>query len=340
MALRPRRHRVRNAMILVASTLAHVLVLYLLASEIVPQYQLPVQEEPPAPVELVPMITPPPPPPPPLPKLKPLPKPEKKPAPAPQPQPQPQPEPSKPQIVAPPKPAPQPVPKPTAPTKPALNPTPAPAPKPTPKPVAPLAPTVAAPNPGPPKPAPQAPVITAAPTTITAPTLRLHRSENQSSTIVAPPVSVPGGVFAPPASAAAGNPPGAGGPPGAASGPGGGANGSANSGILPYGPLPNGFGRGLRGSTIGCANADAVRLNAEERAHCAQAFGTGTREAPVMDPIGATRRTGIDDEASRQQAKNRYRDAVPTGTSSEGAIEPGLPPASVTPKVSDTIKGQ
>lgn len=79
-------------------------------------------------------------------------------------------------------------------------------------------------------------------------------------------------------------------------------------------PLPAGT-RGdlrsaLRGSSAGCANAEAVGLNRREQEHCDEKFGAMARNAPVYDaPMDGAKRRGFDAQALRQQADRAYRDA-------------------------------
>jgi hypothetical protein len=144
---------------------------------------------------------------------------------------------------------------------------------------------------------------------VTAPTLKLHKSQNENASPLAPPVSIPGAIFATPSSPAAPGAPAGG--AGAGAGQGAGAGPSTGNG-LPRGSF--GFGGGLRGSLIGCVNADTVKLTPEERAKCAERFGEGAKVAPVMDPIGTSRRGSLDDEAAQEAASQKYRDSAPTGT--------------------------
>jgi hypothetical protein len=67
-----------------------------------------------------------------------------------------------------------------------------------------------------------------------------------------------------------------------------------------------GFGSGLRGSLIGCVDAEAVKLTAAELARCQERFGANARIAPRMDPIGSTRRTSLNDEAAKEEATRKY----------------------------------
>jgi hypothetical protein len=65
---------------------------------------------------------------------------------------------------------------------------------------------------------------------------------------------------------------------------------------------------------LGCANAAALHLSRQEQAKCDEAFGTGARESPQMDAIGATKRADIDRQAAQEQAAQRYRDSTPAGS--------------------------
>ena len=301
MAQRRRRHLRRNVLVFVASTIFHVGLFYIAASEFT-YYPPPQEARAPVEVEIVPEAEQPIPPPP-IPriiikqKLAPTPTP----APPPTPQPQP-PTPQKPQPPAPAKITPQVAPAPSAPVQAQHAPAPAPTPKPTLAPsLAPISPAAPAPNPGPPRVvnAPAAPTVQSK--AFAAPHIVLHRNRNEAGAPLAPSVSIPGAVQASPQQAT-GAP--AGGAPG---GPGGAPGG------LPSGSLP-GFGSGLRGSVLGCANAAALHLSKEEQAKCDEAFGTGARESPQMDPIGATKRADIDRQAAGEQAAQRYRDSTPAGS--------------------------
>jgi hypothetical protein len=196
--------------------------------------------------------------------------------------------------------APKPTVAPTAPLKTTPSPTPAPAPKPAALP-SPLAPPVPAPQPGPPVAVPRSQLIQAQPQIVAARRLVLHKNQDQG-TPLAPPVSIPGAVFAPSpqqanaASAAAGS--------GAPSG--GGAGG------LPGGTLPH-FGPGLRGGLLGCANADALHLSAEERARCDEALGAGAAQSPQMSAIDASKRRELDRQAAGEATAQKYRDSGPSG---------------------------
>jgi len=312
MADQRRRHWRRNALVLLGSLIAHIGAFYVGISEF-QFYPQPPENQAPVEIEVVPPPPemPPPPPPPIIVKqqVTPTPKP-------PSPPPQPTPQPPKPQPSpqpAPPQPAPQPAPTPTSPAptvvKPTLTPAPKPAPAPTPTPLAPPAP---APQPGPPKAVPAATVVQPQTHTVSAPKLVLHRDRNQQNSPLS--VNIPGAVFAPTPA-----PPSAGAPAGGASAPPG---SGAPGGGFPGGALP-GFGSGLRGGLLGCANADALHLSPEERARCAESFGSGTRESPQMNPIDASHRAELDHEAAAAAAAAQYKNSTPSGT--ESTPTPGQP---------------
>ena len=94
-------------------------------------------------------------------------------------------------------------------------------------------------------------------------------------------------------------------------------------------PLPAGT-RGdlrsaLRGSSVGCANAEAVGLNRREQEHCDEKFGAMARNAPVYDaPMDEAKRRGFDAQALRQQADRAYRDApMGVGVDHRNRDDPG-----------------
>jgi len=310
MAQRRRRHVRRNVLVFAGSLVAHVGVFFLLASEF-RFYPPPQEETPPVVIEIVPppeVQTPPLPPPAPIPpkqQEKPTPKPPS-PPPAPQPVPTPKPTPTPPAPQA----AAKPAPKPAAPVKTATLPSPTLAPKPAPVPT-PLAPPLPEVEPGPPKTVSRSTVVQQQPRTVTTPhTLVLHKSPREAPAFV-PTVSIPGAVFAQPS-----QPSGPGAPSSASGG-----------GAFPGGALP-GFGSGLRGSALGCANAAALHLTAEEQARCIEAFGAGTKEAPQMSAIDASRRTTLDQEAAGEAAAQKYRDSTPAAGT---APAPGQPRAGHSP---------
>ncbi|HEV7157643.1 MAG TPA: hypothetical protein VGN38_04740 [Caulobacteraceae bacterium] len=321
------RNQRRNVLALVFSAALHVVFLAFVINETASPYALPETAPAPMEVQIVPEqeIQQPPPPPPIIPKTlrealrrlsQPPPPPAAPPAPT-QPQIRP-PAPVAPPRVTPPKPnpptpapqtpAPTPTPARTAPPKP--NPLPAaPVPARAPAPPTPSPSPSPAPNPGP-RPAPSVSVTAPHPTTARAPTpavvvrpslLNLHK----------PTREVPAGVPTLPLA-----PSGAPGGPAQAGGGGGGPGAPAGSRLgglspYPYGGLPSG-GPGLRGTLVGCANAEAVRLSSVERARCNERFGEEADRAPVLDAIDPVKRSGFDKAADRQA---RQRNAgMPVGT--------------------------
>jgi hypothetical protein len=160
----------------------------------------------------------------------------------------------------------------------------------------------------PPTPAPPKPAPAAAPTP-SALRLNLHKSDKAAPANVptlplpaAPAFAAPRGGL--PDSAPGGEPP---------------LGGSRLSGLNPYpnGTFPSG-GSGLRGSLVGCANSEAVRLSAVEREKCASRFGSEVGLAPALDPIPAAKRAAFDRAAARDEADRRYREGSPVGTVGRG----------------------
>jgi hypothetical protein len=296
MPQRRRRQLRRNVLVFLASLVAHTGLFFLVVSQF---HFYPMREEPAeaVQVEIVPQpvepIPPPPIPPPIKPVVQPTPKP---PTPPPTPQAQPQPTPPKPQP-----PTPQratPAPTPTAPVAAAPKPTPTPAPKPAPSPT-PLAPPTPAPTPGPPKVVSASQLVKNQAQVASTPKILLHKDKDQGAPL-APAIAIPGATFAPPTGPAPTAAAASGGPPGGGTG-------------LPGGALP-GFGGGLRGSALGCANAEALHFTAAEKARCAQQFGEGARESPQMSAIDASKRQELDHEAAAAAAAQKYRDSTPSGT--------------------------
>ena len=301
---RPPKTR-RNAVALSISTGFHVALLALILSQAAPVYETPESFAPPLDVEIVTLPETPPQPivvphiPPPKPEERT--RPERAPS-----LPAPTPPPTPPTPTAPAVPAPSP-PKPAPPQPPVVSPLPTPAPAPKPLPVLPTptkpTPTPPAASTAPPLPAPQALPQSPAP----APPLHMviHKPEKDA------PATVPTLPFAPSPSRPAGGPsmPSPGGEPN--------LGGSRLTGLTPYpyGAMPSG-GSGLRGTLVGCANADAVSLSAVERARCNERFGAAAGSAPAFDPISPAKRAGFDKAAAAQEADRRYRSGMPTGTSS------------------------
>jgi hypothetical protein len=330
--LRRTRKTRRDALALALSTVFHVVILAFVAEEVVKPYQLP--QFAPAPMDV--RIVTAPIPPPPLPRLvvrptvKPQPAPPPKPAP-PKPAPpkpqqaQQQPQPPKPQTPTPPTPAKPEPPKP-APPKPSPLATPvapaqrpAPTPRPAPAPTRAVTQAPPTPTPGPPKPAPPSPTNAPSP-------LNIHRPAQPA------PLSVPSLPFAP-AAGPAGRPGAAsGGPPASSAAPGGATNANGAR-AFPYGVMPSG-GPGLRGTLVGCANAQAVGLTREERNRCNERFGVGVTKTPVLDPISPAKRRAFDDAAAKQDIDRRERESTAFGARAlsgggpepKPAWTPGTPP--------------
>jgi hypothetical protein len=297
----------RDALVFLGSLVAHVLFFYAVLSQF-HFYPTPPENPQAVEVEIVPQPEPPVPPPVIIPHIKETIAPTKQP-PSPPPTPQPQPQPKNTPQQTPERATPTPAVTPTAPTPAKVAPTPSPTPKPALAPT-PLAPAPA-PQPGPPKTIPRSLLLPSqTQTAIQAPKIVLHRNKEQASPL-APSVNIPGAVFAPPTPQASGAPSS---PPGGAAG--------AKGGGLPGGALP-GFGSGLRGGLLGCANADALHFTAAERARCAQAFGEGAKETPVMDAIDSSKRQVLNGEAAADAAAQKYRDSTPAGT--ESTPVPGQP---------------
>jgi hypothetical protein len=296
MAQRRQRHLRRNVLVFLGSLAAHTGLFFLVVNQF-HFYPLRYQPEEAVQIEIVPQPVEPIPPIPILPPIKPVVQPTSKP-PTPPPTPQAQVTPPKPQPPTPARAAPQPTPTPTAPVAAPAKPVQAPAPKPAPTPT-PLAPATPAPTPGPPRVVSQSQVVKSQAQVASTPKIVLHRSKDQGAPL-APAIAIPGATFAPPTGPA----------PSAA--PGGGAPGGGVSG-LPGGALP-GFGGGLRGSALGCANAEALHFTAAEKARCAQQFGEGARESPQMSAIDASKRQELDHEAASAAAAQKYRDSTPSGS--------------------------
>jgi len=295
----------RAAIAFALSTLFHVIILTLIVNQASPIYDLPESVAPPMDVRIMEMPEPIPrivlPPPPKLKVLPPTPTAEPpKPIPPP-----PTPAPPTP-VQAPPKPAaaaaPEvPLPKPAPVVE--LKPLPAVTPRPEPAPV--TAPKVAPAPPAPPTPvkAPAAPTAPSPPAPIR---LNIHKPEKEAPSNVAtlplapaPSPQAPSG--GPPTAATSGEPP---------------LGGSRLQGLTPYpyGAMPSG-GSGLRGSLVGCANADAVNLSEVERAKCNGRFGASIGSAPALDGMNPAKRSDFDKAAERQDRDLKYRDStLPPGT--------------------------
>jgi hypothetical protein len=75
--------------------------------------------------------------------------------------------------------------------------------------------------------------------------------------------------------------------------------------------MPGG-GSGLRGTLVGCANAEAVSLSSAERARCNERFGVSAGSAPALDPMSPLKRAAFDKASASDQAAQRYRGSTPT----------------------------
>lgn len=332
-------NRRRNAVALAISAALHILFLSFVINETANPYALPPAQQPPIQLEIYPQEEVPQPPPPPViipPKLKqalekqtPPPPPPLPPTPVPPKPEQQPPTPMAPAKVTPPKPNPPtptpptpPAPTQARPTPPKQNPIPAaPTPARTPTPPAP-APT---PSPGPspsPKPPTTATIITQSVVTARTPSpqvvmrpskLNLHKSNHEI------PSNVPTLPLAPGGAVASGGGPQGGGAPGAP----GALGGSRLNGLspYPYGALPSG-GPGLRGTLVGCANANAVNLTNVERARCDERFGVEAAHAPALDGIDPAKRARFDRTADRQERSRNS--GMPVGTDKGSGTIGGL----------------
>jgi len=78
----------------------------------------------------------------------------------------------------------------------------------------------------------------------------------------------------------------------------------------------------LRGSTVGCANRDAVGLTRREREACDEAYGGEAETAFIEPPMEAATRARFDAVAARKDAaRKRKEDPVPPGI--DGASNAG-----------------
>ena len=294
----------------------HVIFLIIGLSQISPVYHLPeftpppeppmdariiVLETPPPPLKIEPRKTPTPPKPP-EPPLQPEPKPE-----PPKPEPQ-KPEPQKLQAAA--------VEK-AKPAPPKVQPVLAPAPLPAAKPV------VTPPAPKPTPPAPPAPLIK-------APPLNVHKPEKDA------PKSVPALPMAPSPVQPSAN------PPLPATVGGGAAPGDSRlSGLRPFptGMFPSG-GPGLRGTLVGCANADAVRLTPAEREKCNRRFSSELSRAPALDGIDPAKRAAFDRSVEHQDAARAYRGGTSSPTARPEDPAHGVPHGPGSSVILPTHDGQ
>jgi hypothetical protein len=82
-------------------------------------------------------------------------------------------------------------------------------------------------------------------------------------------------------------------------------------------PLPEGpkgdVRAALRAGPPGCANADAVGLTREERAHCFEVFGKDAKTAPFLGlGIDPAKQGDFARAAAKKEADRRYRETTPT----------------------------
>jgi hypothetical protein len=301
--LRERKDTGRNAVALTLSTALHAIILGVIINQAPPEYQFreTIVPSPTMDVEIVSL--------PPIPPIEPpkVEPPKAKPEPIPTPAPNPTPPKVEQPKLAPAKPEPaKPVPAKPSPPKPSPLPTPvAPAPAPTSRPA----------------PKPQATIIKSTPIQASAQAAPVERPSplNIHKALKEAPAGIPILPMAP-ASGPAGKP---GSPAGGAAAAA--ATGSAGPSRLnglspyPYGAFPSG-GPGLRGTLVGCANAEAVRLSGAERAHCNERFGVDITHAPALDGIAPAKRAAFDKAADRQAADRKYR-----GSTTDSVFAPADP---------------
>ena len=317
----------RNATGLVTSVVLHLFVLGLIVSQRPPDFDLMSSRAVPEPVTPAPqpamdvrimkLAAPPKIVPPALPSA---PIPTRRPAPPQQPQPEPQPVvPPHPKVLPPTPAAPVPTPVQQAPAPSRPVPTPVPSPIPTPSPQKPAP----APRPAPARTASEVKAAPSPTPTTAKPGAALKATATMPLNIHKAAQAAPAGVATlpmAPAAAAAGRPAG---PTTAQSGaPGGSRLNGLNP--YPYGFMPSGGG-GLRGTLVGCANAEAVKLSGAERDKCNERFGVDIAGAPKIDSIPAGKRSTFDKAAATDAAWGKYRASglAPTGPSLPGSIDHG-----------------
>jgi hypothetical protein len=80
----------------------------------------------------------------------------------------------------------------------------------------------------------------------------------------------------------------------------------------------------LRGSYVGCANADAVGLNRNEREVCDEKFGKGAKDAQFAGlGLGADKQRLFDAAAAKKESDLRYKQAPVVESSAAGTGGPG-----------------
>lgn len=87
------------------------------------------------------------------------------------------------------------------------------------------------------------------------------------------------------------------------------------------GALDTGVREALRGGALGCANPDALGLDARARARCLERLGAGARETPFIPaPLSRDKQAEFDKAAARKAADRKYREApIPPGLSTSDA---------------------
>ena len=88
--------------------------------------------------------------------------------------------------------------------------------------------------------------------------------------------------------------------------------------------LPKQIRETLRLGRVGCANAEALKLNRAEREACDEQFAAGAQDAPyIAPPMSASKRAALQAAAGRREADRRYREAnLPPGVGPDGPLGP------------------
>jgi hypothetical protein len=143
----------------------------------------------------------------------------------------------------------------------------------------------------------------------------LHKPKKEA------PLDVPTLPLAPPAASPAAAPPAS-----SSGGAAAGASGGSPTGALtpyPGGAASLGRGGGLRGSLLGCANAEAVGLSPEERARCNERFGEDLAHAPVLDGIDPAKRAAFGAAAARAERDHERDEAIAKSRDTSKPSDPG-----------------
>ncbi|MDP1631453.1 MAG: hypothetical protein Q8L66_08545 [Caulobacter sp.] len=93
------------------------------------------------------------------------------------------------------------------------------------------------------------------------------------------------------------------------------ADDAAPTGMAPVFAFPgqrDGLRRALRGSTVGCANRDAVGLTRREREACDEVLGKGAADAKFIEPPMDPAKRAAFAAAARRKALTRERKEDPT----------------------------